>query len=436
MPFLKNEQEQALVVGLVDSDRGLVDRRIFSDEAIYQQELEQIFARCWLFLGHESEIPRPGDFLTTWMGEDGVIVCRDTHGQLRAFLNSCRHRGNRVTRLDRGRAHSFMCTYHGWTYDLEGKLVGVPGYEECYHGELDRSLWGLVPVAQLDTYKGLIFATWDHTAPPLLEYLDEDIRWGLDMSLDRRAGGTEVVGGVFKWLVPCNWKFPVDNAAGDNYHGPTSHRSNRLVLNRFRDNSAIAGTKLNFKVSSRYGHGYTYARGEDARGRERHGEIEVLREYRQQIRAEVEERLGTLRARELGAQGMAIFPNFFPPSLVFHPRGPLHTEVWIYNLVDKDAPSEVKSLMRRLSNQQGMSPGGMMAQDDIENWQGSTLASLGAVGRRYPLNYQMGVGHDQLIRDGLTPPRVEGLSGEYPQRRLYKVWADMMAGKSWDEIGR
>jgi hypothetical protein len=80
---------------LVDDGNGLVSRRIFIEPEIYQQELERIFARCWLYLCHESQIPQPGDFLTTYMGEDPVLVVRDTGGGVRAFLNFCRHRGNR-----------------------------------------------------------------------------------------------------------------------------------------------------------------------------------------------------------------------------------------------------------------------------------------------------------------------------------------------------
>ena len=113
---------------LVDRERGLVSRRIFSDEEIYRLELDQVFARCWLFLAHESQVARPGDFVTTWMGDEPVIVTRDTQGQVRAMINTCRHRGNSVCRADAGRAHSFMCTYHGWTYGLDGGLIGVPGY--------------------------------------------------------------------------------------------------------------------------------------------------------------------------------------------------------------------------------------------------------------------------------------------------------------------
>jgi phenylpropionate dioxygenase-like ring-hydroxylating dioxygenase large terminal subunit len=144
---------------LVDVDRGVISREIFVNEEIYRRELERIFARAWLFVGHESQIPKPGDFLVSSMGEESVILCRDRAGRIHVFLNSCRHRGMRVCRYDEGSTVEFMCPYHGWSYTTDGTLVGVPFLKDAYGPQLDTSQWGLIQVAQMENYKGTIWAT-------------------------------------------------------------------------------------------------------------------------------------------------------------------------------------------------------------------------------------------------------------------------------------
>ena len=118
--------EGGSINGLVDVDRGIISREIFVNEEIYRQEQEQVFARAWLFVGHESQIPKPGDFFVSSMGEESVILCRDRAGRIHVFLNSCRHRGMKVCRYDEGNTVEFMCPYHGWSYGTDGALVGVP----------------------------------------------------------------------------------------------------------------------------------------------------------------------------------------------------------------------------------------------------------------------------------------------------------------------
>ena len=112
---------------------------------------------------------------------------RDRAGKIHAFLNVCRHRGNRLCRAETGNAAAFICSYHGWVYSNDGSLQAVPNKQEAYYNELDQSQWGLTPVAQLDEYKGLIFATFDPAAPRLLDYLG-DVAWYLDVFFDRERG--------------------------------------------------------------------------------------------------------------------------------------------------------------------------------------------------------------------------------------------------------
>src|SRR5687768_12817206 len=146
---------------LVDVDGGLIDRQIFYDADIYQQELARVFQRAWLFIGHESQIPNPNDFFVSRMGEESVIMTRDRQGQVHVLLNTCRHRGMRVCRYDEGNTPVFSCPYHGWSYSTDGNLVSVPGeligvpqFRTAYYGELEKQDWGLISVPQMHNYKG------------------------------------------------------------------------------------------------------------------------------------------------------------------------------------------------------------------------------------------------------------------------------------------
>src|SRR5215467_3155836 len=214
---------------LVDADQGIVSREIFVDRGIYAHELERLFTRAWLLVGHESLIPNGGDFFTSRMGEESVIVCRDRGDKIHVFLNSCRHRGMKVCRYEQGNTSLFTCPYHSWTYTTDGKLQGVPLHRTLYDGVLDREANSLVSVAKLHNYKGSIWATWDKNAPEFLTYLG-DAKIHLDQALDcrdGREGGSEVIG-VHKWVFPANWKFAAENFLGDTYHNP-SHRSVDMI---------------------------------------------------------------------------------------------------------------------------------------------------------------------------------------------------------------
>lgn len=420
---------------MVDSARGLVDRRIYSDEEIYRLELEHIFARTWNFMAHDSQIPNPGDFFATYIGEDRVIVVRDENGDPQVLLNTCRHRGNSVCRAEEGHATSFMCTYHGWTYDLQGKLIGVPGLKENYHDGLNRDEWGLIRAAQVSTYKGFIFATLDPEAPPLEEYLGEVGRLGIDLLV--AAGDTRVVGGIQKWIIPCNWKFAVDNV-WDYYHAGITHSSATLAGWRFGEIAKDgpppridSGSRKFLSILGDYGHSIG--------GPEFDPASPQFPQYRDSTWRETPE-----ARRQLGAVGVraAGHPNIFP-NLWFMlgfskvslrlPMGPNRTEIWWFAFYNPEHDEAKKRAgIRRQTRHDG--PAGMFEQDDGENWGESTRGTAGTVSRHYPLNYAMGVGEGVVIDDESGPPHIDTGYNEHSQLWFYKCWTDWMAARNWRDL--
>ncbi len=418
------------VENLVDIDRGLVSRRIYVDPELYKQEGERVFARCWLFLCHESQIPHPGDFTTAYMGEDPVLVCRDAQGNVGAFLNMCRHRGNRLCRADSGNATAFTCAYHGWTYGNDGTLKGVPYFQEAYHGALDKAEWPLIPVAQLGNYKGLIFATFDPSAPPLREYLGE-MAWYLDSIFDRREGGVEVVAGVHKWVMPCNWKAPAENFVGDSYHGPWTHLS--AMNSGFSARKRRPQDVHRFHLSPGNGHGLVARRGDDV------SDSPEVVAYEEMVRPEVQRRLGP-RIDAVRPVAGTVFPNFSfnrgtaHSFRIWHPRGPDKTEVWSWIFVDKAAPPEIKEVIR-LASLRSFGPAGTFEQDDIDNWQACTETARGVVSRRYQINMQMGMGRERFDKD-LEAWASDFSISESNHRHFYQRWSRLMAAESWARVQR
>ena len=419
---------------LMSLEEGRMSRDLFWDRDIYEQELERVFARCWLFVAHESQIPKAGDYVSTYMGEDNVLIVRQRDGSIKGFLNTCPHRGNKVCFADLGNARQFVCNYHGWSFGIDGALKGMHASEAYEESGMDKSRHGLHPVAKIDSYRGLVFATLDPGAPSLAEYLG-DMRYYLDAVFDMDEGGTEFVGGCVKSVIQCNWKFASENFVGDILHAGWTHDSGARAMvggpvaevHKFPEESY----HVNFN-----GHGWEF--NQDIVGNcATLGEKELMK-YLYTLQPKVAERLGEVRSRMIGAiSSCTLFPNtsFLPGQNTFrtwHPRGPNQIELHTWTFVNKNAPQEIKDMWRK-GTMMTFSPSGVFEMDDGENWEYSTRVNAGFVTRQQDL--YLGLGQNTRITETDMPGNVyRGQINEANQRAFYQRWLDLMKAEGWDSV--
>ena len=144
------------IAGLIEAGR--VHRRLYTDPQIFELEMERLFGRAWLFVGHESQVRQPGDFITTELGKHPLIMTRHTDMSVHVLLNRCMHRGPKVVNERCGHRTRLTCLYHGWTYDTDGKLLRVPVPEGC-SAAFDTGSFGLTRVPRIGVYRGFVFAS-------------------------------------------------------------------------------------------------------------------------------------------------------------------------------------------------------------------------------------------------------------------------------------
>jgi 3-phenylpropionate/trans-cinnamate dioxygenase alpha subunit len=337
----------------------------------------------------------------------------------------------KICRLEEGNTNFLTCPYHGWTYSSQGKLVTVPEYKEGYFEELEREKWGLIPVAQVSSYRGLIFGTFDSGTESLENYLG-NMRWYLDMMYDRTEDGIEVLPGAHKWVMDANWKLAADNFVGDAVHLGFVHGF------AFELGLLASPPSKGWQISPGGGHALnlTIFDAEAGKGMSMEGipqDVIAYLMYLWSVRDKMEKRLGPERAGHtlalLSTDGN-VFPNFswlnipsYHTIRVWHPRGPDKMEVWSWCVVEKGMPKEVKEIVSKAYlNQFG--PAGTFEQDDAEVWSQITKTARGRVTRSLPANYQMGMGHEGVHET--MPGRFGAFSSEIGQRAFYRRWAELM----------
>ena len=198
-------------------------RSIFTDPAVFELEMKHIFEGNWIYMAHESQIPKVNDYFTTFMGRQPVFIARNKQGQLNAFVNACSHRGAMLCRHKKGNKAAYTCPFHGWTFNNSGKLLKVKdgegaGYPESFNKDGSHDL---TRVARFESYRGFLFGSLNPDVLPLLEHLGEAAKI-IDMIVDQAPDGLEVVKGTSTYVYDGNWKLQTENGA-DGYHVSSVH---------------------------------------------------------------------------------------------------------------------------------------------------------------------------------------------------------------------
>lgn len=382
---------------LIQPDR--VHGSLYTDPQIFAEELERVWYRTWVYVGHESEVPQPGDYVRKNIGPQDLVMTRDRDGQVHLLLNRCAHRANLVCEDDRGNSNSFRCPYHGWTYRNSGELLGYP-YNKGYggKGKLDLAM-GRVP--RVESYRGFVFGSFAPDGPSLTEHLGAAAG-----EIDRLCrlspeGEVELSAGWLKHKTRANWKLLAENET-DGYHPQFVHSSIFSVTGSpigalYSDQSTA--------VTRNLGNG--------------HSENDLRPEFRKfaepmrwfgTTEDRVPEYVETMRslhgegAEEIlveGAPHVMIFPNLFIAEIQVFVIQPLSAGECVQHATAvqlKGAPE----LNRRMVSQSigSVGPAGMLLADDTEMYERNQRGAEQL--RPEWLDIRRGLGREGVDERGLT----------------------------------
>ncbi len=436
---------------LIQPDR--VHRDVYTDPALFELEMQQLFGKAWLVLGHDSQVKQPGDYFLTEMARQPVIVARDQAGTVRVFHNRCTHRGAMVCHEPRGNVRQFTCAYHGWTFETSGELKWVP-LRSGYEPQADQRLASLAlpQVARVALYRGFIFASLAAQGPSLQDSLGHMLS-SFDDMVDRAPDGeVEVAGGVFKHAYNGNWKLVLENhldGVHPNYVHASSVQAARegpdpgmnaggaaggepyhdIAIRQMRQNGAPDPVWESIGVwTTAHGHGYLGDYHDDSR---------LVSGLDNPVHAEyhrlLSQRLGQEKARKVLAVtrwNSVIYPNCsfmgqFRQLRIVHPLAVDRSVVYTYSFRLKGAPEQMFRDTVAFSNVVNGTASWVLT-DDLEVYERAQRGLAG--GGTEWIYVGRGLGRD--VPD--SEQRLRGATGtsEVFIRNQFAAWLEYMTGES------
>ncbi|RLA12288.1 MAG: aromatic ring-hydroxylating dioxygenase subunit alpha [Gammaproteobacteria bacterium] len=366
--------------GFIRDDRQnnefLVPRQAFTSDEVLAAERERIFSTCWIYAAHASEIPENNDYVSRKVGGRELIIARDSDGNINAMFNTCSHRGAMVGREPKGNNKALVCPYHGWTFNMAGKMVGQPadsGFPDDFFADGKKDL---THPAHVDVYRDFIFVNFDRAAGTLVDYLADAADY-LDIVADQSAIGMEVTEGWQEYSMDANWKLLVENSA-DGYHAITTHASYfdylQATNGAFRTdfNPTDVGGRCyslgNGHAVIEYGApwGRPVAQWVPQWGDE--GKVAV-----EKLKADLVERHGEERAARIAEKNrnILIFPNLVINDIMaltirtFQPISTDYMEIRAVSLAPKEEHPDVRRY-RQYNFLEFLGPAGFATPDDVE----------------------------------------------------------------------
>ncbi len=357
----------------------MLDRETLVSEDVLRGEMKNIFSKCWIYVGHASELKKPGDFHTRRVAGRPVIFARDAKGEVRCFLNTCRHRGALICTERKGNRRRFNCVYHGWIYNNTGELARVPG-DEAYTSAFDQSGLAMREPGRFESYKDFWFLNLDKDAPSLVDYLGKATEY-IDLIVDQSPSGKmEVISGTQEYDVQANWKLMVENSV-DDYHLPSTHSTwlnymsnSGVKVEPPKEASLVLPTK---GLAIDLGNGHFTTDNVNFRGRPVAAWIPIYGEDAKPemaaIREELVQRLGPERAKRVcdTNRNLVIFPNlvlndgssvtirtFYPDGV-----GKMNVTAWALGPQEESESARARRLDAFLTF---YGPGGFATPDDVE----------------------------------------------------------------------